>query len=600
MLRERMIAVSIFAMWIPTGYAFAACKIAKMADLPVTMVDMKPMVTARINGTDVRFVADSGAFFSMITAASAAEFKLKTYPGPYGLRVGGVGGAASVSVALVKDFNLAGLSIPIHNIEFLVGGGEAGGGGVGVLGQNVFRVGDVEYDLAKGVIRLIHEEGCNKVNLAYWVAGTSQPYSMMDIQWTTPLSPHTTGTAVINGVKIRVMFDTGANTSVLSLRAAERAGIKVDAPEVVYAGYSYGIGREKVKTWIAPFASFKLGDEEIRNTHLRIGESVIDSVDMLIGADFFLSHRIYVASRQQKLFFTYNGGPVFNLASSPASPGKPAGSASPESPTAETSAGEPKDAAEFSRRGAAFAARRDFEHAIADLTRACELAPEESDYFYERGLARWENRQPVPAMADLDQAIKLKPDHVPALVARAELRLMSRDAPQAIEDLNAADRAAAKEADARLRLASAYMHADLAASAIPQLDLWIAAHGDDARMAGALNERCWARALLGQDLAKALDDCNSALRRVDKTDAIRARSLDARGLVRLRLGDYDKSIADYDASLLLRPKDAWALYGRGVDKLRRGKASEGQADMAAATAVFPAIAGAFEKRGIHP
>jgi len=32
------------------------------------------------------------------------------------------------------------------------------------------------------------------------------------------------GTATINGVNIRVMFDTGAYTSVLSERAAERAG----------------------------------------------------------------------------------------------------------------------------------------------------------------------------------------------------------------------------------------------------------------------------------------------------------------------------------------------------------------------------------------
>ena len=39
---------------------------------------------------------------------------------------------------------------------------------------------------------------------------------------------------------------------------------------------------------------------------------------MLIGADFFLSHRIYVASSQKKLYFTYNGGPVFNLETAPA------------------------------------------------------------------------------------------------------------------------------------------------------------------------------------------------------------------------------------------------------------------------------------------
>jgi hypothetical protein len=65
-----------------------------------------------------------------------------------------------------------------------------------------------------------------------------------------------------------------------------------------------------VQTWIAPFASFRIGDEEIRNTHLRIGDTGLRDVDMLIGADFFLSHRIYVASSQHKLYFTYNGGPV--------------------------------------------------------------------------------------------------------------------------------------------------------------------------------------------------------------------------------------------------------------------------------------------------
>jgi hypothetical protein len=43
-------------------------------------------------------------------------------------------------------------------------------------------------------------------------------------------------------------------------------------------------------------------------------------VDMLIGADFFLSHRIYVANSQRKLYFTYNGGPVFNLTAEPQGP----------------------------------------------------------------------------------------------------------------------------------------------------------------------------------------------------------------------------------------------------------------------------------------
>jgi tetratricopeptide (TPR) repeat protein/predicted aspartyl protease len=599
----KILAILAPALW--TGMATGGgCKIAKFAELPVTMIDMHPMVTAQINGVDALFIADSGAFYSILSPASAAEFKLNTYPAPFGLLVRGAGGSASVSVAKVKVFTLAGVAI--HNVEFLVGGGAGGGGGVGVLGQNVFSLGDVEYDLAKGAIRLIREEGCKNVNLAYWVTGTSQPYSMMDIEWTTPRSPHTTGMATINGVNIRVMFDTGAAASLLSVRAAERAGVRVDSPGVSEAGYWRGIGQHPVKTWTASFASFKLGDEEIRNTRLRIGEPGIDIADMLIGADFFLSHRIYVASKQHKLFFTYNGGAVFNLKASPAAdpasepPSAAVAASATDAPPAESAPDEPKDAAAYSRRGTAFAARRDFQHAIADLDRACELAPDEPNYFYERGIARRDSGQPIPALADFDQAIKIKFDHVPALAARAELRLQNGDAVAAVEDLEAADRAAAKEADVRYRLGLDYQHADLMPQSVAQLDLWIAAHGDDARLGRALGNRCWAKALLGQDLKTALKDCSSALSRIGEKNAGSAAILLGRGVVRLRLGDYDKSIADFDAALALYPESAWSLYGRGIAKIRRSYAVEGQADLTAAAAIWPSIADDFAKRGITP
>jgi len=34
---------------------------------------------------------------------------------------------------------------------------------------------------------------------------------------------------------------------------------------------------------------------------------------MLLGADFFMSHRIYVANGRRMIYFTYNGGPVFSV-----------------------------------------------------------------------------------------------------------------------------------------------------------------------------------------------------------------------------------------------------------------------------------------------
>jgi tetratricopeptide (TPR) repeat protein len=314
---------------------------------------------------------------------------------------------------------------------------------------------------------------------------------------------------------------------------------------------------------------------------------------MLLGADFFLSHHVYVANSQHRLYFTYNGGPVFNLSKSASAVGT-------DAPETKNQDDEPADAAGFARRGAAFAGRRDFEHALADLTRACELNPNEPEYAYQRGMAYAENNQPIPAMADFDHALELNPDYVQARVSRAQLRTRSHDRDGAIADLDAADRIAPKEADVRYSLARAYSTLDLLGPSIAQYGLWILSHRDDARTGQALNNRCWLRALQGEDLSGALTDCNDALRLSDKGSSLYARTLDSRGLVRLRLGDYDKSIVDYDESLKLLPKDAWSLYGRGTAKIREKKSAEGEADIAAATAISASIGEAFKRYKIVP
>src|SRR6185503_5503737 len=163
--------------------------------------------------------------------------------------------------------------------------------------------------------------------------------------------------------------------------------------------------------------------------------------------------------------------------------------------------GEPTDAAGFSRRGTAFAARRDFEHAIADLTRATELAPTEADYFYERARAFLGNRQPQLAMRDLDQAIKLKPDDVPALVTRAGMRLARGEQARgegtaaAVEDLDKASAVSDKNNDVRFELGNLYARAAAYQAAIGQYDQWLDRHGEDSRSPDARAGRCRARAL---------------------------------------------------------------------------------------------------------
>lgn len=613
---SRAVRVIVFALLSATAVplsAFAECKRSKV-DLPVTIQGTRPVIGAKFNGQDVRLLVDSGASFSMISSAVVEQFKLRTGMAPFGLVMRGVGGSTVPSLAIVKVFTIA--NADVSNVEFLVSGNEVGAGSnnVGLIGQNFLEKWDVEYDLANGMIRLMKDEGCHKALLAYWLT-PGQSYTEISIQRPTPREPLTIGSAYVNGVKIRVIFDTGASLSLLSLAAAERAGVKVDMPGVVDGGLTRGIGRNTVRTYIAPFDSFKFQDgEEIRHTHLRIADININSSDMLLGADFFLSHRVFVANSQNKLYFTYNGGPVFNLttASKPApdsTTSNPATDTAPDSAanTAEAqhansdankAGGEQIDAAALARRGTGFAGRRDFEHALADFTRASELEPGNAEYLYLRGQVHAQKGDADKAMTDFNRALELKPDHVPALMSRAELRIRTRNMAEARTDLDAVNKFAAKQADVRYELGFAYQRINLQPIAIEQFDLWIPAHDEDGRLADALTGRCRARALMGRDLALALKDCNAAVRRSAKGS--NAGILDIRALVRLRLGDYDKSIDDYDAALKIEPQNAGALYGRGVAKIKKKKIVEGEADIANAEKIAPKIAERFKALGIAP
>jgi tetratricopeptide (TPR) repeat protein/predicted aspartyl protease len=570
--------------------AWADCKVGRILELPITMVGTRPLVNTKINGVDAQFLIDSGAFYSMISRAEANARGLRIVPAPFNLRVEGIGGEADVEETTVKTFSLAGADLP--HVDFLVGGSEVGSGAIGFLGQNLLSLGDDEYDLANGAFRMFKATGCDNAVMVYW--SKTAPYSVVPIE--RPDGPHlqAIGAAYVNGHRIRVMFDTGASRSFLSRRAAERAGISITSPGVVPGGRSGGIGRRTVQTWIAPVAVFKIGDEEIRNTRLRIGDTDEIDGDMLLGADFFLSHRVYLSQAQHKIYFTYNGGPVFRLDRQAVENG---GDEKPAEPNAKAEpapdADAPKDAEGYSRRGAGFAARQDYAKAVADLDKACELAPSEPRYFYQRAQVHLALRQPFLARADLDQVIKLKPDDVPALVERAALRRTGGERAGAVADLDAADAAAPPQSGERLRMAAEYEALGRLPKAIANFESWIAVHPDDSRLPAALAGLCWADAMWGDLLDKAGRDCDRA-RQTSKL--VRAEA--GRGLVRLRRGDLDGAIAEFDLALAQQPKHGWALYGRGLAEQRKGLKAQGDADIAAALAIQPKLTEEAQRRGI--
>jgi len=572
--------------------AKAACNI-NLTPFPITMDGSQTLIAGKINGEPVRFIADSGAFFSMLSPAVAAQFKLLLRPINAPVYVGGIGGLVKPELTTVRQLSVGNLTVP--NVTFLVGGGEVGHGAAGLLGQNFLRIADVEYDLANGVIRLSQPAGCAGQSLAYWAK--SDPVSVLDL-WQNPRADNhaTISYATLNGARIKVMFDTGASTSFLSFAAARRAHIDPSGPGTEAGGYSVGIGRGAIKTRIAPVETFQIGGETIKHTRLRLGDEDLPDADMLIGVDFFLSHRIYVANSQGKIYFTYNGGPVFALEPQTTAP---LGDTTPAPET--LAADEPKNAVDFGRRGAGELDRLQYGVAIADLSRAHELAPEEPLYIYQRAEAYYASKQPMKALDDVNATLTLSPKDVDALILRARLRADADDNEKVIQDANTADALLPVQSDQRFSLARLYAEADDFERAWREYETWMRAHPDDAKRMAAFAGLCWVGALGGEHLGQAKSACDEVSRLVSDDSSGQT----GRSLIEFRLRDYFAAFNDGRAAAKRSPKDAWALYAKGLGEMRLGKpypdrTEQGKIDLAAAKAIDPKVVARAARLGLAP
>lgn len=566
------------------GQAWADdCHLSSYGTMPVEMVGSRATTMVKINGTPTRFILDTGAFFNFMSKANAAALGLKLEPAPFGYRIRGIGGEASIEQTHVKEFGI--LDTSFQKVDFIVGGTDAGDG---LLGANLLDLADLELDLAHGKVTLMKAEHCDKTSLAYWAKDGK--YNEADIvQSGQQHDRRTLFEVLVNGVKLRAVLDSGATATVMTRRAAERAGINVYAPGVKGGMTSTGVGAKPVKAWTVGVDSFAIGSEMIQHTQMQVIDSRMgDDTDILLGVDFILAHHMFIANGKKKAYFTYNGGRVFTYAEA-------GDDAAPDAAaTAAENGGTGQSADDYALSGQAHLSRGEAKAALADLDKAIALAPEQAAYYEARAKAHFADKQAELALADLDHCLRLDPKNFDALRMRAEFRYSHKDIAGASSDATAAAAVAPAGSSRARSIAALYVALDKPADALPILDAWIGLHGDDAMLGNVLNERCWASALSNQLLDEGLKDCRKAIRR----DGAVAAYLDSLGLIELRLGNYAESIKAYQNAVAQRPESGWSRYGLGLAKIRSGQVEAGKADLVAARALDSHIEARAAKYGL--
>ncbi|MBI3367643.1 MAG: retroviral-like aspartic protease family protein, partial [Burkholderiales bacterium] len=580
--RRRVLSSLLFVFALSAAAStWARCDI-KQFEIPVRMVNQRPIASLTLNGTEVPLLVDSGAFFSMLSESTATQLGLPLRNLPRGMRIDGYTGRIDAMMTRVETVGL--LGVQLSRVDFVVGGNELGAGIMGLLGRNILSIADTEYDLARGVVRLSFPKGdCAETNFAHW-AGEA-PVIEAPLEET-----HRTDTAIrvqvkINGKRTKALLDTGAPQTALTLNAARRAGI--EEGDLTPYGRTGGAGEGQAKSWTGRVAVFELGGEKITNSRLRVDD--VDSSDhgIVLGLDYFLSHRIYVARSQQKIYATWNGGATFALARTTKGEYDARYAALPQDVSKD-------DADALARRGAAAIAAGDHQRALEDLNRACELAPGVAEYFFTRARLHLAMRQAGPALGDLDQALRLDPTLAEARYRRARLHASLGNRQSAQVDMVQLDASLPPSSHLRADIAEFYASFGQVDEALRQFDLWVNTHRNDARLASVLNSRCWMRARLNIELPLALKDCEQAVDIDDGASAYR----DSLGWIYLRLGDASRARKAFDGAIKLEARP-FSLYGRALAHRRLNDMASSEQDLAAARKAKPSIDEDVRKAGFE-
>jgi predicted aspartyl protease len=280
------------------------CVLQQVGELPVQMSGSQAILPAQVNGQPVRMILDTGAGATSLFFPAAERLGLNPtrVQGLTRYEVAGGGAVGMVDVRL----QMGGVAVP-HD-QMLVTR-QRPGDADGRVGVPTLMQTDVEFDLPEGKIRFFRSRGCTGDQVVYW----RKAYSVVPMLDTTGPA-QIVAPVQVNGVTLRARLDTGTARSVLTTAGAARA--QVTRSEA--GGPDSTIGTSQ---------SFAFGDETIRNAQLRIADLFEDGLetrlgpylavetirapDMLLGLDFFRSHRVYVAMSQHRIYVTYVGGPVF-------------------------------------------------------------------------------------------------------------------------------------------------------------------------------------------------------------------------------------------------------------------------------------------------
>jgi predicted aspartyl protease len=314
--------LALFPALFMAASSAAACDLAKVAEVPVEIVDNIPVVPIEINGQEALLIASTSGSILHLTTEGAKRLGVEGTPTRDWYELDRRGRRTDLLKTTLRQMKIGGLQIA--DTEVLIGGKVSFdnpriAGAIGLANYSGY---ELEIDIAGRAIRFFKSTGCEKSELIYWEGA----YSVAPLGPFYEGNPSYSTEVGLNGRKVAAAISLGIPASVVNLDTARSVGVSTTSPGVTAVEKAADTSAEAMTTWIATFGAFSIGDEAIRNTKLLIGEvyeerrhapvgsriaKTEDATGMWLAADFFRAHRVLLSGSQRKMYVSYRSGPVF-------------------------------------------------------------------------------------------------------------------------------------------------------------------------------------------------------------------------------------------------------------------------------------------------
>jgi predicted aspartyl protease len=272
------------------------CTVDRVAEVPVRILGGAIAVAAKINRYPVQMLLDTGASGSMLDQLMVEGLGLPDDPHRQ-TNVHSIGGEVLSRNAMIQSFEIGGqewqsMSLATSRLPTTF---QTEPPVAGILGGDRLSSFDVELDIPHGRMTLWNVRHCTG-DFVRW----DLPH------YTVPLTRRAQNRMVaeieIDGHPVAALIDWGARTSSMTEDTATQLGVTPERLEKDRSETIRGTDRNDIKVRLHSFDAVRIGGEVIHHAVIRVGGLHLGDVNMLLGADYARSRRIWLSYATRQMF----------------------------------------------------------------------------------------------------------------------------------------------------------------------------------------------------------------------------------------------------------------------------------------------------------